>query len=95
MQESMPVPISPVDPGKAEVRLFFERYPDMETLVERVHVSQEAPQSQLLDTILYVWGRSTYRDEIQFMMAQDAGGGVIATKPSLLKFVERYKNHYG
>lgn len=80
---------------KAEVRLFFERNTDMETLVERVHMSRDAPQSQLLDTILFVWGRSVYRDEIQFMLAQDASGAVIATKPSLLLFVDRYKHHYG
>ncbi len=91
-------PIGQVNPalaGKAEVRVFFERTIDMEMLLERVHVSENAPQSQLLDTILYVWGKSPNRDEINFMMAQDAEGSVLVNKPSLLKFVDRYRPHYG
>lgn len=81
--------------GTVEVRLFYERLSDHEMMVERVYIPANAPQSQLLELILYVWGLSPEIDEVQFTMAQDATGAVIVTRSSLLMYVNRYRHLYG
>lgn len=81
--------------GTVEVRLFYERTTDQEVMVERVYIPSNAPQSQLLELILYVWGLSPEIDEVQFTMALDASGAVIVTRASLLMYVNAFRHLYG
>jgi hypothetical protein len=81
--------------GTVEIRLFYERTSDHDMMVERVYIPADAPQSQLLELILYVWGSIPEIDEVQFTMALDPGSAVLVTRASLLMYVNRYRHLYG
>lgn len=82
--------------GKVEVRLFFLRLDD-QIVVEYVYLrtDKHQHQSKLLETILWVWGASEDFDEVTFLMAQDNQSRIIASKPTLLMFIDANKALYG
>ena len=79
---------------KIEIQMLFKQKGKREIIVDRIHVSKDAPQRQVCDAVLYKWGHHPNIDNLSFMLAQDEEGSVIVTKPDLLKYVETYKHLY-
>ncbi|GHE73941.1 hypothetical protein GCM10019059_36900 [Camelimonas fluminis] len=89
-----PIQIRTPGPGKVEIRLFFRTWDDV-PIVERIYLDKNCQQSMLLEMILRVWGTSPEMEELSFFMSMDNVGRVVATKQSLVMYINGNKQLYG